>query len=84
MNLEYFVIFIVYFLFCQYLIEKKKVPKEILEMKVFKLLLVTVLLITLSMVLGIVFRIAWLLVPAISIFSASIIAANFRRLYKQI
>ncbi|MGX7417932.1 hypothetical protein ACWOFR_03910 [Carnobacterium gallinarum] len=81
MNTIYFIGFIVYFLFCQYLVEKEKLPAKLLELGAFKLVLLGVLAIILSGIIGVLVKIPVLLVTIVTLFVASVIAGKYRKVF---
>ena len=83
MQLIYFIGFVVYFIGCQYLVEKEKIPKEIMDCSALKLILGGILIIVLSMVMGVLLSIAVPLVVAMTMLVASIIAGKYRKVFNE-
>lgn len=79
MTILVFFIFTMYFLFCQYLIEKNKLPKKLFSMNLLQLILLGIFIIALSIVFGLMLHIEWLLIPAVTLFCASVLGAKFRK-----
>ena len=84
LNISYFVGFILYFIFCQYVVEKEKLPKKLLQLGAFKIMLYGILAILASVVIGLLLHIAVLLVTTVTLFVASVIAAKFRKVFTKI
>lgn len=81
MNIVYFIGFIVYFLFCQYLVEKEKLPVQLLEMGAFKLVLLGIVAIVLSGFIGVLIKLPILVVMLVTMFVASVIAGKYRKIF---
>lgn len=68
MTILVFLVFTVYFILCQYVIEKKVLSEKIIAMNLFYLIVLAILMIALSIVIGLIFHIEWFLVPAVTLF----------------
>lgn len=83
MEFSYFVGFILYFCICQYVIEKEKLPKKIVEMSTIKLLLMGIGLIVASIVIAAITHTGAILVIAVTLFVASMIAGKYRKVFNK-
>lgn len=79
MTILVFLVFTVYFILCQYVIEKRILPEKIIAMNLFYLIVLAILMIAFSIVIGLILHIEWFLVPAITLFCASVLGAKFRK-----